>query len=159
MIYRKRTSSLLAKPPPLGKPVAATSTRTEHAHAPAIPECPREARREDHPMTRILVLPGDGIGPEVTAATLMGLDAADRRFDLGLRCDHPAIGLAALEKQGPTLPEGVMDLAREVGAPLRGPISHLDYPPRERGGINISSAFRTRLDLSANVRPARTRPG
>ncbi|TDH59928.1 isocitrate/isopropylmalate dehydrogenase family protein [Dankookia rubra] len=110
-------------------------------------------------MTRILVLPGDGIGPEITAATLKVLEAADRRFGLGLRFEQRDIGFAALEKHGTTLPEEVMDLAREVDATLLGPISHLDYPPREQGGINISSAFRTRLDLYANVRPARTRPG
>jgi 3-isopropylmalate dehydrogenase len=40
---------------------------------------------------------------------------------------------------------------------LLGPISHLDYPPREQGGINVSAAFRTQLDLYANIRPARTR--
>jgi isocitrate/isopropylmalate dehydrogenase len=110
-------------------------------------------------MTRILVLPGDGIGPEITAATLKVLKAADRRFGLGLRYEHRDIGFAALEKHGTTLPDEVMVLAREVDATLLGPISHLDYPPREQGGINISSAFRTRLDLYANVRPARTRPG
>ena len=40
-----------------------------------------------------------------------------------------------------------------------GPISHLDYPPREQGGINISGEFRVKLDLYANIRPARSRLG
>jgi 3-isopropylmalate dehydrogenase len=42
---------------------------------------------------------------------------------------------------------------------ILGPISHLDYPARDQGGVNVSAAFRVKLDLYANVRPARTRPG
>jgi isocitrate/isopropylmalate dehydrogenase len=41
---------------------------------------------------------------------------------------------------------------------ILGPISHLDYPPADKGGVNVSAAFRVKLDLYANVRPARTRP-
>ena len=43
---------------------------------------------------KLLVLPGDGIGPEITAATLAVLDAADRRFRLGLSYEKHDIGLA-----------------------------------------------------------------
>jgi isocitrate/isopropylmalate dehydrogenase len=107
----------------------------------------------------ILVLPGDGIGPEITAATLGVLDAADRRFGLGLEFELADIGFAALEKTGTTLPDGVLARAREVDGILLGPISHLDYPPRDQGGVNVSAAFRVKLDLYANIRPARTRPG
>ena len=46
-----------------------------------------------------------------------------------------------------------------VDGVILGPISHLDYPPRDRGGVNVSAAFRVKLDLYANVRPARSRPG
>lgn len=42
---------------------------------------------------------------------------------------------------------------------ILGPISHLDYPPAHEGGINVSAAFRVKLDLYANVRPARSRAG
>ena len=42
---------------------------------------------------------------------------------------------------------------------ILGPISHLDYPPVEKGGINVSGTFRVKLDLYANVRPARSRAG
>ena len=48
---------------------------------------------------RLLVLAGDGIGPEITAATLRVLDAAADRFDLALTYDHHDIGLAALETE------------------------------------------------------------
>jgi isocitrate/isopropylmalate dehydrogenase len=108
---------------------------------------------------RLLVLPGDGIGPEITSATLAVLSAADRRFGLKLAFETRDIGFAALEKHGTTLPDGVLERAREVDGILLGPISHLDYPARDKGGVNVSAAVRVKLDLYANVRPARSRPG
>ena len=108
---------------------------------------------------KLLVLPGDGIGPEITAATLAVLDAASRRFGLGLSYEQRDIGLASLRAQGTTLPDGILARAREVEGVVLGPISHLDYPPADKGGINVSAAFRVRLDLYANVRPARSRAG
>jgi isocitrate/isopropylmalate dehydrogenase len=108
---------------------------------------------------KLLVLPGDGIGPEITRATLGVLESADRRFGLDLSFETREIGFAALEKTGTTLPEGVLERAREVDGVILGPISHLDYPARDKGGVNVSAAFRVKLDLYANVRPARSRPG
>jgi isocitrate/isopropylmalate dehydrogenase len=108
---------------------------------------------------KLLVLPGDGIGPEITRATLSVLEAADRRFGMNLSFESRDIGFAALEKMGTTLPEGVLERAREVDGVVLGPISHLDYPARDKGGVNVSAAFRVKLDLYANVRPARSRPG
>ena len=110
-------------------------------------------------MTRILVLAGDGIGPEITAATLQVLRAADQRFKLGLEFEPADIGFVAYEACGTTLPDAVLARAREVDGILLGPISHLDYPARDRGGVNVSAAFRVKLDLYANVRPAKSRPG
>jgi len=108
---------------------------------------------------RVLVLPGDGIGPEITKATLIVLEAADRRFGRGLTFDTMEIGWSSYNKTCTTLPDGVLDAARAADGTILGPISHLDYPPRNEGGVNISAAFRVKLDLYANVRPARTRPG
>ncbi|HYX62741.1 MAG TPA: isocitrate/isopropylmalate family dehydrogenase, partial [Burkholderiales bacterium] len=51
---------------------------------------------------KIAVLPGDGIGPEITAATLEVLKAADRRFALGMEWEGHAVGLAALKSVGTT---------------------------------------------------------
>jgi 3-isopropylmalate dehydrogenase len=108
---------------------------------------------------KLLVLPGDGIGPEITRATLAVLEAADRRFKLDLAFETRDIGFVALEKTGTTLPDGVLERAREVDGVILGPISHMDYPARDKGGVNVSAAFRVKLDLYANVRPARSRPG
>jgi isocitrate dehydrogenase (NAD+) len=106
----------------------------------------------------ILILPGDGIGPEITEASIKVLDAADRRFGLGLLYTWRDIGFDALKAHGTTLPDGILGLAREMDGVVLGPISHLDYPPRDQGGVNVSAAFRTKLDLFANIRPAKTRP-
>ncbi len=107
----------------------------------------------------ILVLPGDGIGTEITDATLSVLHAVNTKHGLGLKFEFADIGFAALAKTGTTLPDEVLARARECDGILLGPISHLDYPPRDKGGVNVSAAFRVKLDLYANVRPARTRPG
>jgi 3-isopropylmalate dehydrogenase len=108
---------------------------------------------------RLLTLAGDGIGPEITAATRAVLDAADQRFGLGLRFEEREIGFAALARLGTTLPDEVLAAARSVDGTILGPIGHLDYPPRDKGGVNVSAAFRVKLDLFANVRPAKTRSG
>ncbi|MEQ8356132.1 MAG: isocitrate/isopropylmalate family dehydrogenase [Kiloniellaceae bacterium] len=108
---------------------------------------------------RILVMAGDGIGAEITEATLEVLRAADDRFGLDLSFEAAVIGLKALAKDGTTLPGGVLERARASDGIILGPISHLDYPPPDQGGVNISGVVRTQLDLYANVRPARTRPG
>ena len=108
---------------------------------------------------KILVLPGDGIGEEITKATMTVLDVINERFSLDLDFFYREIGFASLKKSGTTLPEDVLEEARQSGGIILGPISHLDYPPRDQGGVNVSAEFRVKLDLYANIRPARTRPG
>ena len=108
-------------------------------------------------MTRLLLLPGDGIGPEIVTATRTALEAADKRFDLGLSFDEGQIGFEALNQHGTTMPPQVLSLAKEVDGIILGPVSHNAYPPREEGGVNPSALLRTGLDLFANIRPARTR--
>jgi len=108
---------------------------------------------------KILVLPGDGIGPEITDATLAVLDRANSKYKLGLEWQREEIGVAALKKQGSTLPEAVMNAARDAPGIILGPVDHLQYPPREQGGINPSGEFRVKLDLFANIRPAKSRMG
>jgi 3-isopropylmalate dehydrogenase len=108
---------------------------------------------------RVLVLPGDGIGPEIAAATLEVLHLVDRRLSLALSFETHEVGLARLRREGTTLPPAVLEAVRAADGIVLGPISNLDYPPRDRGGINISAELRTTLDLYANVRPARSRRG
>ena len=108
---------------------------------------------------KILVLAGDGIGPEITDATLVILDRANAKFKLGLEWERKEIGVAALTKRGSTLPDDVMEAARTAPGIILGPVDHLQYPPREQGGINPSGEFRVKLDLFANIRPAKSRMG
>jgi isocitrate/isopropylmalate dehydrogenase len=108
---------------------------------------------------KILVLPGDGIGPEITAATLQVLRAADAALSCGLEFETRDIGLASLRAEGTTLPKAVLERVPEVDGVLLGPVSHLDYPTRQEGGLNPSAELRTRFELFANIRPCRSREG
>lgn len=108
---------------------------------------------------RLLVLPGDGIGPEIAEATLSVLEAVDRRFALDLSVERREIGLAALAARGTTLPDDVVAAAAAADGVILGPVSHYEYPPVAEGGVNPSAWFRTRFGLGTNVRPARGRPG
>ncbi|MBV8535172.1 MAG: isocitrate/isopropylmalate dehydrogenase family protein [Alphaproteobacteria bacterium] len=110
-------------------------------------------------MTTLLVLPGDGIGPEITASTVEVLREADTLFGLGLKLEFAEVGLAALKQSGTTLPASVVERAKQVDGIVLGPVSHNEYPPVAQGGLNPSGELRRRLDLFANIRPARTRPG
>jgi 3-isopropylmalate dehydrogenase len=108
---------------------------------------------------KILVLPGDGIGPEITAATIRVLDAVDEALGLGIELEHADIGLKSLAEQGTTLPDAVLERIPQVDGVLLGPVSHYEYPSRAEGGINPSGELRTRFELYANVRPCRSREG
>ena len=107
----------------------------------------------------ILVLPGDGIGPEITQATLAVLERANARFGLGLAWKHDEMGFVTLKKEGTTFPARILETARRCAGVILGPVSHLDYPPADQGGVNPSGEFRVKLDLYANIRPAKSRLG
>lgn len=108
---------------------------------------------------KILLLPGDGIGPEIMTATEKTLAALDTRFGLGLAMETRDVGEPALAKHGSTVPDGLIDHARGADAVILGPVDTAAYPPAAEGGINPSATFRRELDLYANIRPSRTRPG
>jgi isocitrate/isopropylmalate dehydrogenase len=120
---------------------------------------PGSTTRHSSALLRIVVMEGDGIGPEITAATMAVLRAADDLFKLGLSFTPVAIGLAALRAQGTTLPQAAVDAAKAADGVILGPVSHNDYPPLAQGGLNPSGELRKRLDLFANIRPARSRGG
>jgi 3-isopropylmalate dehydrogenase len=107
-------------------------------------------------VVKIVVLPGDGIGPEITDATLAVLDRVNGKFKLGLEWQVQDIGLTTLRTQGSTLPPDVLEAARDADGIILGPVSHLDYPERDQGGINPSGELRVKLDLFANIRPAKS---
>ena len=108
---------------------------------------------------RMLVLPGDGIGPEIMAAALAALEALNAERGLKLEFEERAIGLDALKAEGSTLPDAVLDAIKAADGVIMGPVHTNAYPPTDEGGINPSAAIRKAFDLYANIRPSRTRVG
>lgn len=98
--------------------------------------------------TTITVIPGDGIGPEVTAATLEILDAAGAE----LAYDMQLAGVSALETHHSPLPDATLDALRRNKVSLKGPLT----TPVGTGFRSINVAIRKEFDLYANVRPALT---
>ena len=96
----------------------------------------------------VTVIPGDGIGPEVTDATLDILRAADA----DLEYDMQLAGIAALDVAHTPLPEATLDSMRQSGLALKGPLT----TPSGSGFRSINVALRKEFDLYANVRPALT---
>ena len=70
----------------------------------------------------LLVLPGDGIGPEITAATIKVLQHVDKSHDLALTLDEQSIGLVALERHGTTFRDETLDAARAADGVILAPV-------------------------------------
>jgi 3-isopropylmalate dehydrogenase len=107
----------------------------------------------------LLVLAGDGIGPEITAATQAVLRAASGRFDLQLHMEEAAVGHAGLRAYGSTIHTDIVEKARKADGIVLGPTSTFEFKDPARGEINPSMMLRKSLDLFANIRPARTYAG
>ena len=99
----------------------------------------------------IAVIRGDGIGPEITAATLRVLDA----LNCGLSYDFVDAGEGALAAHGNLLPQSALDAIAKHKVALKGPLT----TPIGEGFKSINVDLRRRFDLYANVRPALTIPG
>lgn len=85
------------------------------------------------PLT-LLILEGDGIGPEITRATVEVLTAADQLFGLNIEYQRATIGFDALKAEGTTFPPRTLELARMCDGVVLGPVSHNEYPPVAEGG-------------------------
>ncbi|MEQ8815963.1 MAG: isocitrate/isopropylmalate family dehydrogenase [Thalassobaculum sp.] len=108
---------------------------------------------------KLLLLPGDGIGPEIADAVESVLEALERVHPIGLSVERGVIGMEALRTDGITVSEATFGRATAADGVILGPVSTADYPPPAQGGLNPSAEFRRRLDLYANIRPSRTRAG
>ncbi len=104
------------------------------------------------PHHHITLLPGDGIGPEVTEAAVQVIEAAgvDVTWDR-----HRVIGTTAVERGRPALPPDVVDSIRSTGLALKGPVT----TPVGQGFTSVNVQLRQRLDLYSNVRPATSLSG
>jgi isocitrate/isopropylmalate dehydrogenase len=107
----------------------------------------------------LLVLPGDGIGPDISAATVEVVTAAAAHVGYAVTFSTADIGFKSLDAHGTTFTDEVFAAARDADGVILGPVSHNEYPPSDKGGLNPSGQLRRRLDLYANIRPARIRPG
>ncbi len=97
---------------------------------------------------RVTLIPGDGIGPEITRATRAVLRAAAVKIDW----DEQLAGLTALNEIGTPLPDAVIESLRNTGVALKGPLT----TPIGTGFRSVNVALRREFDLFANVRPAKT---
>lgn len=102
-------------------------------------------------MKTITLLAGDGIGPEVSAATLRVIAAAGAHFEW----ESHLAGAAAMEKFGDPLPQEVLDSIVRNGVGLKGPVT----TPIGTGFASINVQLRITLDLYASIRPAKNMPG
>lgn len=107
---------------------------------------------------KIAVLPGDHIGPEITASAVSVLKAVDARFRLGLTLEMHVVGHDSLRAHGVTITDDVYQAAAQADAILLGPCDNGGYPPPDRGGVNVPGKLRHGLDLYANIRPSRAYP-
>ncbi|MBY0335538.1 MAG: isocitrate/isopropylmalate dehydrogenase family protein, partial [Acetobacteraceae bacterium] len=108
---------------------------------------------------RIAVLPGDGIGEEVTEATLAVLRAVDARHGLGLAFETHRVGAFAYRDTGTDLSDGTFERCRTADAILLGACGWPGIRKADGTEIAPQITLRQRLDLYAGVRPIRAIPG
>ena len=110
---------------------------------------------------RIALLPGDGIGPEVTTAATGALEQIARSFGHEFSFTTSLIGGAALVAGGPPLPAATLDAARGANAVLLGAVGdpRFDHLPPSGRPESALLALRKALGVYANLRPARSWPG
>jgi isocitrate dehydrogenase (NAD+) len=101
---------------------------------------------------RVVLIPGDGTGPELTEATRRALEATGVEFDWDVR----EAGADVMEQYGGNpLPPDVLDAIRDSGVALKGPIT----TPVGGGFRSVNVALRKELDMYAQIRPCKSYPG
>jgi 3-isopropylmalate dehydrogenase len=105
---------------------------------------------------KVLVLPGDNIGPEIVTEAVKVLEKVSDQFNLGIELDYAHLGGAALDAVGEPCPQETLDKARQSDAILLGAVGGPQWDDVERhlrpekGLLTI----RSELDLFGNLRPA-----
>ena len=102
-------------------------------------------------MKKVTLIRGDGIGPEIVAATVRAIEATGA----GIEWEEREAGLACAEHHGTPLPDETLASIREHKVCLKGPLT----TPVGKGYRSINVALRAEFDLFANVRPAQNLPG
>lgn len=120
-----------------------------------------EPRRTRNGPRKIAILPGDGVGPEVTAAATQALEALGGRYSLNIQCTQYPVGWAGIQEAGAPLPAETLAGCRNAHAVFLGAVGHPDadhLPPAERPEAGLL-ALRRELDCYANLRPAKAWSG
>ena len=105
---------------------------------------------------KLLLLPGDGIGPEVVAQAEKTILQLNQQFSLGIELEYALVGGCAIDKTGNPLPESTLSLAKEAHAILLGAVGGPQWDARnpnerpEKGLLQLRKSF----NLFANLRPA-----
>ncbi len=104
-------------------------------------------------MTRptVSLIEGDGIGPEIAAATVRAVEAAGGAIEW----ERVDAGMGAVQRHGDPLPQATIDSMRRNRISLKGPLA----TPSGGGYRSVNVTLRQQFDMYANVRPARTIPG
>jgi isocitrate dehydrogenase (NAD+) len=102
-------------------------------------------------MHTVTLIRGDGIGPEISDATLSVIESTG----VNIKWEEVSAGEGAIETHGTPLPEEVLVSLRKNGVGLKGPLT----TPIGSGFRSINVALRMELDLYANLRPSKTFPG
>lgn len=100
---------------------------------------------------KVTLIPGDGIGPEITGAVVRIIEAAG----VEIEWDSFIAGAEALTRFGDPLPEAVLESIKRNKVALKGPLT----TPVGTGFSSVNVRLRKTLDLYANLRPVRTLPG
>ncbi|MCX6643918.1 MAG: isocitrate/isopropylmalate family dehydrogenase, partial [Candidatus Bathyarchaeota archaeon] len=99
---------------------------------------------------KISLIPGDGIGPELTEATMKVLEAVQKKFGLKLKIIEAEAGDATLAKRGAALPEDTVQKIKESHVCLKGPVGE--------SAADVIVKLRLMFDLYANLRPLKAYP-
>jgi isocitrate dehydrogenase (NAD+) len=102
-------------------------------------------------MTRVVYIPGDGIGPSIVESVLTIMKAAGAAIEW----IEASAGLGTFEREGDPLPKATIDTIREVGLALKGPLT----TPVGTGFRSVNVALRREFDLYINLRPVRSFEG
>ncbi|ADW70008.1 isocitrate/isopropylmalate dehydrogenase family protein [Granulicella tundricola] len=107
------------------------------------------------PTHKITLIPGDGIGPEVTAATVKILEAAGKITGASFEWHTHNAGADAFAKTGEYIPQSLYDSVKENKVALKGPVT----TPIGGGFTSINVTLRKKFDLYSNFRPVKSLPG
>jgi len=112
---------------------------------------------------KIAVLPGDGIGKEITDSAIRVLDTINSRFKHDFKTETALVGSSAYDKYGVHLPEETIEMCKKSDAILfgavGGPVSDQESPRWKDAEKNVILGLRKKFDLFANLRPLRVWPG